>query len=66
MKLKSNLINLFFVTLRLAGLDDCNILHLEHLDGNILERMHDSINVQNLRLHGFACTSSQAMSHVTK
>jgi hypothetical protein len=28
--------------------------------------MHDLINVQNLISHGFACTSSQAMSHATK
>jgi hypothetical protein len=28
--------------------------------------MHDSISVQNLKSHNFTCTSSQAMSHVTK
>jgi hypothetical protein len=28
--------------------------------------MHDSISIQNLSSHGFACMSSQAMSRTTK
>jgi hypothetical protein len=52
--------------LRMTGLDECSILQPEHLVKNRLEGTHDSINVQNLRSHGFACTSSQAMSHMTK
>jgi hypothetical protein len=52
--------------LRMAGLDDCSILQPGHLVGNRLGGTHNSINVHNLRSHGFACTSSQAMSHATK
>jgi hypothetical protein len=48
------------------GLDDCSILQPGHLVGSRLGGTHDSINVQNLRSHGFACTSSQAMSCATK
>jgi hypothetical protein len=52
--------------LRMAGLDDYNILQTGHLVRNRLGGMHDLISVQNLSLHSFSCTSSQAMSHVTK
>jgi hypothetical protein len=52
--------------LRMSGLDDYNILQPGYLVGHRLGGMHDSISVQNLSLHGFACTSSQAMSHMTK
>jgi hypothetical protein len=48
------------------GLDDCSILQPGHLVRNRLGGMHDSINVQNLRSHFFACMSSQAMSRMTK
>jgi hypothetical protein len=34
--------------------------------GSKMGGMHDSISIQNHILHGFTCTSSQAMSHVTK
>jgi hypothetical protein len=50
----------------MAGLDDCNILQLRHLVKSRLGGMHDLISVQTLRSHSFACTSSQAMSPVTK
>jgi hypothetical protein len=50
----------------MAGLDDCNILQPRHLDESRLGGMRDLINIQNINLHGFACTSSQAMSCVTK
>jgi hypothetical protein len=50
----------------MVGLDDYNILQPEHLVENRLGGTHDSISVQNLRSHGFACTSSQVMSHMTK
>jgi hypothetical protein len=50
----------------MAGLDDCNILQPEHLVENRLGGLHDSISVQNLISHSFACMSSQAMCHVTK
>jgi hypothetical protein len=53
-------------TLRMARLDDYNILQPEHLVENRLGWAHDLISVQNLISHGFACTSSQAMSRVTK
>jgi hypothetical protein len=52
--------------LRSAGLDDCSILPPGHLLKNRLGGTHDSISIQNLRFHGFACMSSQAMSRVTK
>jgi hypothetical protein len=52
--------------LYMARLDDCSILQPGHLVKNRLGGTHDSISVQNLRSHGFACTSSQAMSHATK
>jgi hypothetical protein len=51
---------------RMAGLDNYSILQPRHLVKNKLGGTHDSIIVQNLRSHGFACTSSQAMSRVTK
>jgi 5-methylcytosine-specific restriction endonuclease McrA len=50
----------------MAELDDCNILQLRHLVRKRLGGAQDSINVQNLISHGFACMSSQDMSHVTK
>jgi hypothetical protein len=50
----------------MAGLDDFNILQPRHLVGNRLGGTHDSISVQNLRSHGFACTCSQAMNRMTK
>jgi hypothetical protein len=52
--------------LRMARLDDCSILQPKHLVGNRLGETHNSISIQNLRSHGFACTSSQAMSHTIK
>jgi hypothetical protein len=52
--------------LRMAKLDDCNILLPGHLVRNRPGGVHDLISVQNLRSHGFACMSSQAMCHVTK
>jgi hypothetical protein len=52
--------------LRMAELDDCSILQLRHLVENRLGGTHDSISVQNLISHSFACTSSQAMSRATK
>jgi hypothetical protein len=50
----------------MVGLDDCSILQPRHLVENKLGGMHYSISVQNLRSHGFTCTSSQAMSRATK
>jgi hypothetical protein len=50
----------------MVGLDDCTILQPGYLVRNKLGGMHDSISVQNLRSHGFSCTSSQAMSRTTK
>jgi hypothetical protein len=50
----------------MVGLDDSSILPPGHLVGNRLGGMHDSISVQNLRSHSFACGSSQAMCRVTK
>jgi hypothetical protein len=50
----------------MARLDDCSILQPKHLVRNRLGGMQDLISIQNLRSHGFACTSSQAMSHATK
>jgi hypothetical protein len=52
--------------LHMAGLDDCNILQPGHLVESRLGGTHDSISVQNLSSHDFACSSNQAMSHVTK
>jgi hypothetical protein len=52
--------------LLMAGLDDCNILHSGHIVRNRLGGMHDSISIQNLISHIFACSSSLAMSRVTK
>jgi hypothetical protein len=49
-----------------AGLDDCSILQHGHLVRRKLGVTHDSINVRNLSLQGFACMSSQAMSRATK
>jgi hypothetical protein len=42
----------------MAGLDDCSILHPKHLAGNGMGGTQDSISVQNLKLHSFACGSS--------
>jgi hypothetical protein len=50
----------------MARLDDCTILQLGHLVKSRLRGVHDLISIQNLSSQGFACTSSQAMSHVTK
>jgi hypothetical protein len=50
----------------MAWLDDYNILQLRHLVRNRLGETYDLISVQNLRLHSFACGSSQAMRCVTK
>jgi hypothetical protein len=52
--------------LHMAGLDDCNILQPGHLVRSKLGVTHDSINIQKLSPYGFACTSSQAISRVTK
>jgi hypothetical protein len=52
--------------LRMAELDKCNILQPRHLVGNRLGGTHDSISVQNLRPHSFACGSSQAMCRAKK
>jgi hypothetical protein len=59
-------IRLSFKRFRMVGLDDCSILPPAHLVKNRLRGMHDSISVQNLRSHGFACMSTQAMSRATK
>jgi hypothetical protein len=48
------------------GLDDCSILQPIHFIRSKLGGMHDSINIHNVIYHGFACTSSQDMSHMTK
>jgi hypothetical protein len=50
----------------MAGLDECSILQPGHLVGSKLRGTHDLINIQNLSLYGFACTSSQAISCATK
>jgi hypothetical protein len=50
----------------MAGLDDYNILQPGHLVKNRLVETHDSISVQNLRSHSFACRSSQAICCVIK
>jgi hypothetical protein len=42
----------------MARLHDCSILQPGNLVKNKLGGMHDSISVQNLRSHGFTCTSS--------
>jgi hypothetical protein len=52
--------------LRMAGLDDCSILQRGHLVRNRLGGTYDSISVQNLISHSFACGSSQAMSRAIK
>jgi hypothetical protein len=52
--------------LRMARIDDCNILQSGHLVGNGLGGTHDSISIQNLRSHSFTCRSSQTMCHATK
>jgi hypothetical protein len=52
--------------LRMVGLDDCSILQPRHLVRNRLGGTHDSINVQNLRSHSFACRRIQAMCRTTK
>jgi hypothetical protein len=52
--------------LRMARLDDCIILHPKYLVISRLGGTHDSITIQNLSSQGFACMSSEAMSHVTK
>jgi hypothetical protein len=44
--------------LHMAGLDNCSILQLKHLVKNRLGETHDSISVQKLRSHSFACKSS--------
>jgi hypothetical protein len=43
-----------------------DILQHGHLVGSRLGGTHDLISVRNLSSHGFACTSSQAMSHATQ
>jgi hypothetical protein len=51
--------------LRMAGLDDCNILQLKHLVESMLGGMHDSFSILNLSiawLHKFKC---QIMCHVS-
>jgi hypothetical protein len=58
--------HLSYERLRMAELDDCSILQPEHLVENRLGGTHDSISVQKLRSHNFACRSSQTMCHVTK
>jgi hypothetical protein len=58
--------HLSYEKLRMAGLDDCSILHPKHLVRSRLGGTHDSISVQNLISHNFTCGSNQAMSHVTK
>jgi hypothetical protein len=57
---------LSYERLCMAELDDCRILQPGHLVGKRLGGAHGSINIQNLRPHGFACTSSQSMSRATK
>jgi hypothetical protein len=52
--------------LRIVELDDYNILQPRHLVGSRLGGSHYSISIWNLSSHGFACTSSQAMSLTTK
>jgi hypothetical protein len=44
--------------LHMVGLDDCSILQFRHLVESRLGGTHDSISVQNLGSHGFACMSS--------
>jgi hypothetical protein len=50
----------------MAGLDYYSILQPKHLVKIRLGGTHDLISVQDLSSHGFACTSSQVMSHATK
>jgi hypothetical protein len=50
----------------MVGLDDCSILQPRQLVISRLGGMHDSISIQNLSSHGFACMSSQDMSRVIK
>jgi hypothetical protein len=50
----------------MARLDDSSILQPEHLVWNRLRGTHDSISIQTLRSHSYACGSSHAMYHVTK
>jgi hypothetical protein len=52
--------------LHMVRLDDCSILQAGHLVGNRLGGTHDSISVQNLKLHSFTRRSSQVMCRVTK
>jgi hypothetical protein len=52
--------------LHMAGLDDHIILQPGHLVRSRLGGMHYLISIQNLRLHNFACISSQAMCRTTK
>jgi hypothetical protein len=52
--------------LRMAGLDDCNILQAIHLVKNRLGGTHDSISVQNIRSHNFTCKNSHVVCYTTK
>jgi hypothetical protein len=52
--------------LRMAGLDGYSILQPRHLVRNRLGGTHDSISVQNIISHSFACRSSQTMCCMSK
>jgi hypothetical protein len=51
--------------LRMAGLDDCNILQSGHLVRSRLRGMHDSFSIQNLNISHFHMFKSQAMCRST-
>jgi hypothetical protein len=59
-------LGLNYERLHMVGLDDCCILQPRHLVRNRFGGTQDTISIQNLRSHSFACGSSQAMSHATK
>jgi hypothetical protein len=58
--------HLSYERLRMVGLDDCSILQPGYLVGNRLEGTHDSISVQNLISHSFACGTNQVICRTTK
>jgi hypothetical protein len=50
----------------MARLDDYSILQPGHLVRNRMGGILDLISIPNLRLHSFACRSSQAMCRASK
>jgi hypothetical protein len=57
--------HLSYERLCMAGLDDCNILQLEHLVWSRLGETQDSFNIWNLSILWLCMFKCQAMCHVT-